>query len=256
LRAAGKTGRQDFAWIAGTAAMALISNLALLRDPLPARIPDVSVPACVLASWLMPRLWKSGPAVFLRRGLIIATAVVVLAAVNVVGAPAEILNRAGLPAWPGHIVEHVRERVAEITAPFDPQLFPSDTLEALVPILEYVRRCTAEDDYLFVVGDVPEAYVYAQRRFAAGLPFLRWRFFDSPLEQRRAVFRLWRQRTPVALVLSSADITNYPLLTAEFDGFDRATEVAVGNGERWSIRIDPRIRPVGIDTPTGLPCFR
>lgn len=193
---------------------------------------------------------------WLRRVSMIATAGVVLAAVNLVGAPAETLNRAGVPARPGFILGQFRERVAETTASFEPRLYPSDTLEAMVPALEWVRRCTDEDDYLFVVGSAPEIYVYAQRRFAAGLPFLRARFFDTPLEQRRAVFRLRRQRTPVVFVLASADITEYPLLIAEFDGFDTAGEVVVANGERVSIRINPRIHPVGVDPATGFPCFR
>lgn len=58
VRDESEAARADAAHILPLAILAMAVNVAWLRDPLQARLPDVAVPACVLASWLVPRAWR------------------------------------------------------------------------------------------------------------------------------------------------------------------------------------------------------
>ena len=239
------------------AVFAIAVNTALLRDPLVYRLPDVAVPACVLIAWLAPRLWRGlGTGRIAGRGLVVATATVLLLGVNVVGSPAENVNRAGLLLGPTGLLEHAQARVAELRARASPGQFPSRIIQALVPFFEYTDRCTAPDQRLFVAGEAPEVYVYARRLFAGGQPALRSGFFQTAADQRRLVDRLRQQQVPLALVLPDSDAERFPLVMAELRReFRPVLEIPVTGRANVVVLASRRIRPSGIDAATGLPCF-
>jgi hypothetical protein len=249
--------RSEWPPILPVAALAIVANVMLLRDPLQARLPDVAVPAGVLAAWLIPHAWRgAGWTCAARRTVVLLAASLAAVAVNVVGAPVEQLDRAGLLARPDRLLGHARERVAELQAPFPPRQLPNDLIEVLVPILEYVGRCTTRDQRLFVAGDAPEIYVFARRLFAGGQPALRSGFFSTLADQRRLVLKLRRQDVPLAFILTEGDARTFALVMAELDGeFQPVADIAVGSRGRVLLRVNRHNRPYDVDAATGLPCF-
>lgn len=239
------------------AVMAIAMNTALLRDPLVYRLPDVAVPACILAAWLVPRLWRSsGPGRIAGRGLVLATTTAFVFGVNVVGSPAENVDRAGLLLGPGRLVAHAQARIAELQAQASPGQFPSRIVRALVPFFQYTGRCTATDHRLFVAGEAPEVYVFARRLFAGGQPALRSGFFGTTADQRRLVSRLRRQQVPLALVLPGSDAERFPLVMNELRReFRPVLEIPVEGQDNVLVLANRRIHASSVDAATGLPCF-
>lgn len=249
-------GHDEWPKILALSVLAIAVNLALLRDPLQGRLPDVAVPACILAAWLMPQAWYIGTARVAVRALVIVVAAISGIGVNVVGIPAEQANRAGFLSSRPRLVAQARERVAELRAPFAPRQLPSRIIQDLVPFLEYLRRCTAPDHRLFVAGDAPEIYVFARRLFAGGQPALRAGFFSTIADQRRLVLRMRRQQVPLALVLTEADRTVFPLVIAELETeFRPLVEIPVEGRGNVVVRIHRRFPTHGVDPATKLPCF-
>jgi hypothetical protein len=250
--------RADAVRIVPVAVLAIAVNLTLLRQPLQARLPDVAVPACVLAAWLIPRArafeypWR----VPMRLAVVVA-ALIALAAVTVVGMPREQLNRTGLLSRPAHLPSLLRERVAELQMPFPRRQLPSRIVEELQPFIEYVRRCTKPEDRLFVAGEAPEIYVFAGRLFAGGQPTVRSGFFDSFADERRVVSRLRRQRVPLALVLTDSDIARYPRILQQLEiQFRPLTELPLEGRPNVLVRVSRHMSPRGVDARSGLPCFQ
>jgi hypothetical protein len=249
--------RQDVATIAPVAVLAVAMNATLLRDPLQERLADAAVPACILAAWLFRRArlasgWRRPAAA----GAWLALGSVLAAGANVIGRPAEQFNRAGLTLPPARFAAHARDRLAELQAQFVPRQFPSRTIHALVPFLEYVGRCTTPEHRLFVGGNAPEVYVYARRLFAGGQQMIRAGFFDAIADQRRLVLKMREQSVPLALVLTRGDIDLSVLVKAELETeFAQVGVIAVDEDARVFVRANRRMRPTRTDAATGLPCF-
>ena len=211
------------------AVLAIAANMTLLRDPLDARLPDVAVPIGVLGAWLMPQPWRGTGSWFIAgRVLVFVVAGACLAGANVIGRPAEQLDNAVLLTRPARVLAHARAVLGELQAPFHEGHLPSRVTKALVPFMEYVGRCTAPHQRLFVAGDAPEIYVFARRLFAGGQPALRIGFFSSIGDQQRLVSRLRRQDVPLALVLTERNEWSFTLVMAELDaGFQSVREIIV-----------------------------
>lgn len=258
VRDRSEAARAEAAQVLPLAILAMAANVALLRDPLQARLPDVAVPACVLASWLVPQVWRSaGSGRLPARALVIMVLVVSLAGVNVVGAPREQLNRAGLFLHPDRWVMHLGEQIAALRAPFHPGQIPSVTLRGLVPFIEYVDRCTDPGHRLFVAGEAPEIYVYARRPFAGGQPALRNGYFSTMKDQRRLVLRLRQQQVPLALILTDSDAESFPLVMQELHmEFLPLTEIRANEHQTVLVRVKRGMDAHAVDAATGLPCFR
>ncbi|MGH9346124.1 MAG: hypothetical protein ACRD26_02550 [Vicinamibacterales bacterium] len=249
--------RTEAAQIVALVVLAITANLALLRHPLQARLPDVAVPACVLAAWLAPRAWRAARARVPVRLLVMLVTLVSLAGVHVVGAPVEQLNRAGILAYPGRVGAFLAERRAELRMPIPPRQLPSQIVEDLVPFIEYVSRCTETGHRLFIAGEAPEIYVFARRRFAGGQPALRGGFFDTTEDQRRLVSRLRRQQVPLALVIPDSDAAAFPLVMRQVEmQFRPLAELPVEGRPNVLLRVSRVMTPRGVDAATGFPCFR
>ncbi len=221
--------RSDWAMIGPLVVLALIVNFALLRRPLQDRLPDVAVPACLLAAWLGQQAWcYSGKRRLVRRALVLTMTGVAIVGVNAAGAPAEQLNRAGLLLRPDRLLAHARQRVMELHEPFSQRQFSSRYIEALVPFFGYVDRCTSPDQRLFVAGNAPEIYVFARRLFAGGQPMLREGFYSTVRDQRLLVQKMRKQEIPLALVLPQDDLALFTLVMAELENeFRLAGEIPV-----------------------------
>jgi hypothetical protein len=235
------------------AALAIAFNIGMLRDPLTTRLPDVTVPACLIAGCLATHALRG---TWLHRGAALVVAALFLVGINAIGAPLENLDRAGFVSRPDLWPEHMRERVSEFQAPFAERQFPSRVVRALAPFLMYVDRCTRTDQRLFVAGEAPELYVFARRLYAGGQQALRSGFFSSLADQQRLVLRLREQTVPLAFVLTESDAERFPLVMDELRAyFDPLTEIPVEGQGSVRVRVSRRIQPSGVDKQTGLPCF-
>ena len=248
--------RAEVARIVPVCVLAICVNVALLRNPLDARLPDVAAPACVLAAWLVALTWRAPRGRAPLRLLMVTVAILTLAGVNAVGSVSEQLNRAGV-RYPARIGEFLRERRAQLERPFSPRQYPSRIVENLMPFLEYVGRCTEPQHRLFVAGDAPEIYVFADRPFAGGQPALREGLFDSDRDQRRLVSRLRQQQVPLALVIQDSDAASYPLVMHQLEvQFRPLTELPLDGRPNVLVRVSRQMTPRSTDAATGLPCFR
>lgn len=240
------------------AALGIVLNVSLLRDPLQARLPDVAVPVCILAAWLSAQAWRlHGWKRFAAGAVVVALSVLAAAAINAVGRPREQLGRAGLLLPPVRWPEAARGRLAEMQEPFARRQFPSDAVEALVPFFQYVSRCTTPQHRLLVAGSAPEIYVYARRRFAGGQPMFRRGFFTTEFDQARVIRGLRRDDVPLAVVLPDADFADFEFVVRELDTeFPPFAEVPIeGHDGAIVLRANRRIRPARVDETTGWPCF-
>jgi hypothetical protein len=256
-RAWARSDRSDWVLMLPVVVLAIAANMTLLRDPLDARLPDVAVPIGVLGAWLMPQPWRGTGSWFVAgRVLVFVLAGVCLAGANVIGRPAEQLDRAVLLTRPARILGHARSVLAELQMPFHEGQLPSRVSKALIPFMEYVGRCTTPHQRLFIAGDAPEIYVFARRLFAGGQPALRNGFFSTIGDQQRLVSRLRRQDVPLALVLTEGDARLFTLVMAELDaGFQSVREITVEGQGVVDVRVNRRARTDRLDESTGLPCF-
>ena len=231
----------------------------MLRDPLQARLPDVAVPACVLSAWLVPVMWRTRRPRMAARVAVAASVVAGLFMVVVAADPMDHLDRADLRPTPTftQVVNLVREHHAELATPLAPRNFSTGAMEGLVPFFEYVSRCTAPDDRIFVAGELPEVFIHAGRMFAGGQPALRDGFFDTPSDQARLVSRLRRQRVPLVLVVTDGDIAHFPIVVAELEArFQPLTTIPFRGHSDLALLGSRTMTTYGTDPAMGLPCFR
>lgn len=238
--------------------MALLVNTAFLRDPLNTRLPDAVVPAAVLGAWLLGRAWRSTHA----RGLAVAAGAIAVLAVGrstlAVGHTAEEIDRAGLMTGYRQVPERFRERRAQLLDRFSESQIPNDTIEALVPVLRYLARCTARSDRILNLGYAAEVPVFAQRGFAGGLSY--FGAYPSSEERERLILqRLDRETVPVAIL--SSDFTSefeqrFPRVAAHVhERYREVSDLEVRDDLHLRILVDTTLPAGARDAETGFPCF-
>jgi 4-amino-4-deoxy-L-arabinose transferase-like glycosyltransferase len=245
------------------AALALVTNIGFLRQPLPVRVADIVVPT-LCGAWLAGRaLQISGT--WSRRvviGLVVSVAAFAANSVLAIGNVAENLNRTDLGRGIEYAPTVLQLRAAGLQDRFDSRYVPSGRIPALVPFFEYLDRCTTIQHRLFVAGYAPEIFTYARRLFAGGHGQFIQGYQVSEAAQRQIIERLQQQFVLFALMLSdeepqwraeSVPIDAYvranfsPMAEIPLDP-DRTVRVLVRNGSD-AIRT-------GTDKQTAWPCFR
>jgi len=253
----------DLLLVAPLAAMAVIANILLIRDPLSARLPDAVVPAALLAAWVAGRAWQVEGG--LRRSTATALAVIGLAlasrAVASVGSTTEQIDRTGLAVLGiGGIPGVVGARTSDLLERYSPRQAPDGHFPAMVPFFEYLDRCTASDDRLFIAGYAPEIYVYSHRLFAGGQKVFLEGSFASEEDQAEIVERMTGQRVLFAVLLTDVLAEwrdGFPRIDAYVEGrFVPMTEIPITDDRALRVMLDPGIPPRGTDPATGWPCYR
>lgn len=269
-------------WPGESAAVAALSILALaadagfLRNPLATRLPDASVPACLLGAWLIGRaLWSQttarsvrlqtdladGPAVRASmRAAAAAVLVVTTLAVWVEGDVHDKLDEAGaFDDW-AHVSEHARLlwRVVHREEK-DVRKFPSRVSASLVPFFWYLERCSARTDRILVSGSYPDVFVLARRGFAAGHVAFRQGFYASDADQTLMLSRLKRESVPFVLLVLDEQRgfeSSFPRLMSHIaTAYDEMAVLPVEGMKGVRVMVE-RGRPRdGVDPATGWPCF-
>lgn len=133
--------------------------------------------------------------------------------------------------------------------------------------VEYLRRCTAPDDRVFIYGFYPDIHFFSGRGLATDRSSVLRGFWTQSHEQQRTVAAIARANAPIALIDVAAagrpddgrviDAT-LPLIdrylreryvSAGMTGFGASTDTV------FHVLVDRRRTPTGTYSPFSLPCF-
>lgn len=245
------------------AALALVTNVGFLRDPLPVRVADIVVPT-LCGAWLAGRALQIRGTWSRRAAVSLLAIVTAFAAGSVIaiGNVAENLNRTDLGRGLTYAPTALRLRATGLQDRFDSRYVPSGRILALVPFFEYLDRCTTIEHRLFVAGYGPDIFTYSRRLFAGGHAQFIQGYQVSAAAQQQIVERLQRQFVLFALMLSDEE-PQWRAESVPVDAFVRANfslMAEIPADQHGAVRVLVRngsdaIR-TGTDKKTDWPCFR
>jgi hypothetical protein len=224
------------AHVAFAATLTLLSDLALLRDAPGARLPDVYATTIIVTAIAFGR-WMPAPRH--RFASLPRPAIAVILLMAVAGAAA------GFPrVWSRWTLVATRLRDAR------PDITPAPERAALV---QFIERCTAPDDRIFVGGFAPELPVLAHRPFAGGAPQWLRGYYTDRADVARARTQLARERVGVAVMLDGGDAftSTWPAIAADLRARGLVTYLFPQTPRAIELWLPPS--PVA-DADTGLPC--
>ncbi len=238
-------------------AIAILVNRGFLRDALTNRLPDAIVPALLLAAWLTATRHAST-----RRGRVaigaVATLLVATSAIAVaeVGHTSEQLNRASLFGGLRRLPERFADRSAELHERFTVRQMPAGPVPALLPLFDYVDRCTTPAHRLLLPGFIPEVAFYAQRPFAGGRSSFFPGIFTTAADQAFTEDRLSRETVAAAIVSSPWQGGLFPYIQDFIAAHFEPVASYPSRAGTVDVFINRTLTPVSRDTATGWPCFR
>jgi hypothetical protein len=256
LATRGIEWRARAATIAPIIVIALLANRGFLRETLSDRLPDAVVPAVLLAAWLV---FTGVSMRHLRRvTAVVATIVMVAGAVAVaqVGHTAEQLNRASVFGGIDRLPERFRERSAELHDRFAERQMPAGPVSALVPLFEYLDRCTTPEHRLLLPGFIPEVGVYAERPFAGGRTSFFPGAYRTPSEQMFTEHHLASETVAVAVVTSTYRDSMEAFLRRFIASHFEPVGAYSFRGGTVDVLVNRDLHANGRDEATGWPCFR
>lgn len=215
----------------------LLVDAVLLRDGSEARIPDVVTSTAIVAAAVLGGL---------PRPAITAIGAALLAAVV-----------AWWPlAWPLPPKEGVVQAVDSVTARIEswyPGVFP---VSGLVPITDYLQRCTAPATRVLVVDFAPQIAVFARRPFAGGTPAWLPNYYEHESDVRRAMAWLDRETVGVILMMEGEAVLSesWPAVASYFRTRGFTSHTIQADDSTFDVWLAPPPRGSTIDAVTGLPC--
>jgi hypothetical protein len=244
--------------------VALLVNVGFLRNPLATRLPDATVPACLLGAWLLGLAWSSRPRTLAVALPMRALAAVVLALTAVavwrVGDVSDKLDEVGIFDDLEHVQAHLSAEWDVLgRQEMDVVHFPSRVSAGLVPFFRYLDRCTAPTDRLLVSGSYPDVFVLARRGFAGGHIAFMQAFYSTDAEQTVTLTRMRRESVPFVLLVLDEQASfagSFPmLLTHITSAYDVLGDVPIDGMQGVRVYVERERRPTGVDQATGWPCF-
>ena len=235
--------------------------IALLRNPNPSRLADVSVPVTILGSWLVAGIarstrWRPIP---MRVLVISGLTLLLITCTSAIVVMGDVVHQIEV----ANLTDAGRARrqwndVSTMLGGLPSSLRGID--DNMQRASAYLRRCTRPTDRLFLAGNLPELFYFADRPFAAGQVGYFSNFYSSPEQQREAIERWRTQAVPIALTQPAARFadefaTDYPLLTEYLrDRYRHVGELAVEQGAVVDVWVEGSQKG-SVDRETGLPCF-
>ena len=231
------------------------------------RIPDVGVTAAILIAWLLTVVSsRDGGLVFTGRGIRLLARVACVAILGLTLLSANGLAQgvrtardAGLAAGPAELLRRARMNWAALAV--DPGAFAADEEQLdILKVARYIRACTSPADRLFVLGEYPALYYFADRRFAGGHAWLLPLYYTDDEDEARIVARLRAASVPIVV---TEDRSTYredyqPVFEQVHDYLERnyvdAGEVAVGGSRSLRVLVRSGLESGGRYEPLGLPC--
>ena len=249
----------ETAVVAALSAMAIPVNITFLRGSLDGRVADAIVPAALLGSWLiglaLRRTDRMVPIV--ASGIVVA--ITAWASVRT-GDLREQLDKTELLHGPAIVRLHAADLWDRLhrRVPEGGHV-PSRYSRALLPFIEYVRRCTPPQDRLLVTGLFPEINVIAERGFAGGQMAFQPGFYGNDAEQAQTIARLQQQSVPFAIIVRKL----FPDLKRQLSGvmeyidlrYAPMAHIPVPETDGVDVLVDRGRQSARVDAATGWPCF-
>jgi hypothetical protein len=262
--AGGGSGRRaTAAAVSGIAAMALLANAGFLREELVPRIPDAAASAAMLGAYCLGRWLDAWPSRLVVRTVCrVAAAAVLAITMASCAALADLegqVDKARLAGGIGHVLgrlDDLRLRLAR-AMPEDEQV-PSRHAAAMMPLFDYLGRCTLPTDRMLLTGNLmPEAFVLAHRGFAGGHPAYFSGYYSGQDDQFRAVERMRHESVPVVVV--SEDFEHFratmPIVAAFVEeNYVKGADIEVERNPPLAVYF-PRFAAGTPDPATGWPCL-
>lgn len=225
------------AWLAFAGIFVLLVDIVLLRDGSEARIPDVVTATAIAAAALLgalPRLVVTGAG-----------------AVILAGAIAWWPQAWPLPPEGG--VQPAADRMMAAVESWRQDYFP---VYSVVPVTDYLKRCTAPTTRVLVVDFGPQVPVYAHRPFAGGTPVWLPMYYEHEADVRTAMRWLEKETIGVILMMESADAftKSWPTVAQYFKSRQYTPGTIQGEGAQFDIWLAPPPPGSTVDAVTGLPC--
>jgi len=246
--------RSTAARVAPIIVIAALANHGFLRETLSDRLADAIVPAVLLASWLAVAVRMAPP----RPMAGIAAAVIAMSAVAVAqaGNTTEHLNRASLFGGLGRLPERFRARSAELHDRFAPRQMPAGPVRVLMPVFEYLDRCTTTEHRLLLAGFIPEVGVYARRMFAGGRTSFFPGAYRTASDDAFMQERLARETIAAAMIPSSYAGSMSPTLKGFISAHFEPVASYPFRDDGVEVLLNRELKTTGRDPVTGWSCFR
>ena len=244
------------ALIVMTVTAQLLMDWFMLRDPLRTRVRDVVAPMAVLLPFVAARLWQLSP----RRGARIAAGAGIAIGLSVTlwaGAAAgnlseEVDNAELLNGW-----QAISGRYAGVRDDVAPPHERTGRVE--LPIVDYLRDCSAPTARIFMMTFAPELLFYTGRGFAGGHESLLRGMEDTPRQIALMLTRLQGEDVPFVILDSETEAempVDYPPVSAYVERHYR--EVArfpVSGMKQWVVLATTDRLPIRRYGGQALPCF-
>jgi hypothetical protein len=226
------------------------------------------VTATVLLAWIISaiagrdgRLLVRAPVarVFVRSAAVVVLFLTVLSA-NGLAQASRAWTDAGFADGPVEVVRRASVVWDGLGAP------PGDFVEdedqpGILKVAGYIRACTSPGDRLFVLGEHPALYYFADRLFAGGHAWLLPYYYSGDRDEALMVERLRTARVPI--VLTETGATYDEDYRSEFeqvhaylqDAYRDGGEVDYGGSQPLRLLVRADLTPVRRYEPLDLPCF-
>jgi len=270
--------RPDTARVLSLAAMCVLIEAFILRDPVSARIGAVAPPIAILGAWIVVNVGARQPygthvATTAARAAESGGWVSRMLTAHRVWALSRLIVLTSLcigaiTVW-GNRLSNSRvtptlfaERLKELAvSPPSEKLLPTGRLAGLG---QYAKACTGPNDRILATWFVPELYSYAARGFAGGMVvFFGGHWSETPFQQR-ILSRLRHQSVPIVFI-EMATYDDFRHAYELIDDYLRANyriagESNLGNpdtGEHgYRVMVRKELTPSRTYERWQLPCFQ
>ena len=257
------------AHIAPLLVLAAILNVTFMsRGSTNIRIPDVGVTATVLLAWLISaiagrdaRAWLPTSSVrVLVRAVAAGALFLTIVSANGLAQASRAWNDAGFPDGPVEVVRRATGVWNALGMP--PSHFVADEEQpGILKLAGYVNACTSPEDRVFVLGEHPALYYFADRLFAGGHAWLLPYYYSDDSDEALIVERLKSAQVPI--VFTETGATYDEDYRDEFeqvhaylqDEYRDAGEVEHGGSQPLRLLVRADLTPVRQYEPLDLPCF-
>jgi len=249
--------------------LAVMLNVGFLsRGSTNIRIADVGVTATVLLAWLLSALAGSDGRLLVRslgarvlaRGAAATLLFLTVLSANGLAQGTRALDNAGFGDGPAELVRRAGLVWDRLGA--HPRTFVADREQPeILRVAGFINACTSPEDRLFVLGEHPELYYFADRRFAGGHAWLLPYYYSGDADEALIVARLKGARVPFVLTETGPDYDeDYRDVFEQIHGYledeyTDAGEVEFGGSRPLRVYVRADLTPARRYEPFDLPCF-
>ncbi len=261
LRTAGRAPLAHDPAILALAGMTLLVFPMFLRGNLAARFGELAPPVAVLAAALLGRsfargVWRTPPIVRRSAAVVAVTALAgTTLAVATVGAWPHELAQSGFTESPRAVAGQTARIFRELGA-LPASVWTDPEPQRSMLAAQYLNRCIAPDDRVFIASYAPEIIAFADRRFAGGRVTIVPGFYAEDTYGPVTMARL-SARPPLVVLVEDDYLFEFPRLREWLNReYVEGGVIDVDGGRTLRLLASGRRTPAGTFGAGGWPCFR